>query len=241
MVAALTPEQEQQVFVTEEITRRIAAQELVTSANLRDAVADSAEASRQQLLIEKTIIDESSKAFETRITDTIVNKVDDRLGVITAQFTGQFVAENEAMRATIENSKGVLEAIGGERFQEVSQKLAALDATQLGYVQMLSAMLNAEAAAFRAESVKHGLALHDLYHQLRADEGVPGALTSGPRPETGTSGSRLRVPEPSGWNLDVLKGCDEGFALWRESFDLQAGASGPATRRSSSISACRRR
>ena len=81
------------MFVTEEITRRIAAQELVTSANLRDAVADSAEASRQQFLIEKAIIDESSKAFETRITDTIVNKVDDRLGVITVQVTSQFVAD----------------------------------------------------------------------------------------------------------------------------------------------------
>ena len=70
------------------------------------------------------------------------------------------------MRATVENLKGVLEAIGGDRFQEVSQKLAALDATQLGYVQMLSAMLNAESAALRAESVKHDQALHELHQRL---------------------------------------------------------------------------
>ena len=85
MAAALTPEQ--QAFVTEEITRRIAAQELITSASLRGAVAESAEQARQQFLIEKGIIDEASKAFEARITGEIVNKVDDRLGVVTAQVT----------------------------------------------------------------------------------------------------------------------------------------------------------
>ena len=139
MAAALTLEQ--QAFVTEDITRRIAAQELITSASLQGAVAASAEQARQQFLIEKGIIDEASKASETRITDTIVNKVDDRLRVITIQIseqvTSQLVAENAAMPLTIENLKGVLEAIGGERFQEVSEKHAALDATQLGYVQTL--------------------------------------------------------------------------------------------------------
>jgi hypothetical protein len=56
------------------------------------------------------------------------------------------------MRWTIENLKGLLEAIGGERFQEVSEKLAALDATQCGYVQTLSAMLNAESMTLSGDA-----------------------------------------------------------------------------------------
>ena len=57
--------------------------------------------------------------MEARITSEIVDKVDNRLGVITAQVTSQCVVESEATRATVENLKGVLEAIGGESFQEV--------------------------------------------------------------------------------------------------------------------------
>ena len=120
--------------MTEEIPRRTAAQEPITSASLGGAVAESAEQARQQFLIEKGIIDDASNAFETRSTDTIVDKFDDRLGVIMTQIseqvTSQFAAKNEAMRATAENLKGVLEAICGKRFQEVSEKVAALDATQ---------------------------------------------------------------------------------------------------------------
>ena len=153
MAAALTPEQ--QVFATEEMARRIAAQELVTSANLRDAVADSAEASRQQFLIEKESISQNSMAFEARVTGGIVGQVDERLGVITAQVTSQFMAENEAMRAEILNSKGVMEAIGGKCFQEVSEKLVALDAAQSGNVQILAGMLSAESSTLRSESYKH--------------------------------------------------------------------------------------
>ena len=63
------------------------------------------------------------------------------------------------MRLTIKNLEGVLEDIGGESLQQVSEKFAAFDATQLGYVQTLSAMLNAESVTLRAESSKHDQAL----------------------------------------------------------------------------------
>ena len=89
MAAVLTPEQ--QAFVTEEITRRIAAQEVDTSANLRDAVATTAEASKQQFLIEMQSLSQNMVAFEARLTSGIVGQVDERLGVITAQVTSQFV------------------------------------------------------------------------------------------------------------------------------------------------------
>ena len=59
------------------------------------------------------------------------------------------------MRATVENSKGVLEAIGGERFQEVSDKLVALDASESGHIQMLASMLKAESETLRAKSREH--------------------------------------------------------------------------------------
>ena len=141
--------------------------------------------------------------------------------VFTAQVTSQFVAENEAMRSTVEKLKGVLEAIDGERFQEVSDKLVALDASQSGHIQMLAFMLKAESETLRAESRKHDQALHEPYQRLQAAEV---ALSNSPRPETGSSGSRLGVPDPSGWTLDVLNGRDGGSALCRESFDLQAGS-----------------
>ena len=97
------------MLVTEEITRRIAAQELATSANLRDAVAAAPQDSGQQFLIEKESISQNSVAFEARITNGILGQVDERLGVITAQVPSQFVAENEAMRAEILILKGVME------------------------------------------------------------------------------------------------------------------------------------
>ena len=34
----------------------------------------------------------------------------------------------------------------------------------------------------------------------------------------------MRIPDPSGWKLDVLKGREDGFQLWRESFGHQAGS-----------------
>ena len=82
-------------------------------------------------------------------------------------------------------------------------------------------MLRAESEVLSSESRKHDHALHELYRRLQAAEA---ALSNSSRPETSSSGSRLRVPDPSGWKLDALKGRDDGFSLWRESFDLQAGS-----------------
>ena len=66
------------------ITRRIAAQELITTASEQGAVAESAELVKQHFLIEKRIVDDASRAFEGRIGDAFANKVDDRFEVVTA-------------------------------------------------------------------------------------------------------------------------------------------------------------
>ena len=34
----------------------------------------------------------------------------------------------------------------------------------------------------------------------------------------------MKIPEPVGWKLDVFKGEEDNFAIWRETFDLQAGS-----------------
>ena len=98
------------------------------------------------------------------------------------------------------------------RFQDHSERLVAFDS---GYVTILAGMLNAESTTLRAESYKH----EAHAQRLQAAEA---ALSS--RPWTSSFGSRLRVPDPSGWKLDVLKGREDGFSPWRESFDLQAGS-----------------
>ena len=77
------------------------------------------------------------------------------------------MAENEAMRATVGNPKGVLESIGGERFREVAEKMAALDATQSGHVQIFAGMLNAESVTLRAEPAKHDQALRSQHEALQ--------------------------------------------------------------------------
>ena len=142
-----------QWFVTAEITRRIAAQgELTTS--LRGAVAESAKLVKEQFLIEKNAVDEASRAFDARLVSTLGQRIFDRIGMVTAQVTAQFVVENSETRSTVANLKGVLGAIGGERFQVVAEKAAALDSTQSGHIQMLSGMLPTESGVLRAESVK---------------------------------------------------------------------------------------
>ena len=35
---------------------------------------------------------------------------------------------------------------------------------------------------------------------------------------------RIRIPAPSGWKMSMLKGKDDGFGGWRDSFDLQIGS-----------------
>ena len=61
----------------------------------------------------------------------------------------------------------------------------------------------------------------ELYAKLSVLERT--ARDAGSRPRD-FGGSRLKIADPAGWKLDVLKGRDSGFLLWREGFDLQTGS-----------------
>ena len=65
------------------------------------------------------MIYEKMDKFEPLFKASIVEEVDKRLQEITTAF----VQENKGMKGEIDKLKEVMEAIGGEKFQEVSQAL----------------------------------------------------------------------------------------------------------------------
>ena len=56
---------------------------------------------------------------------TIGVAIDERSNVLVERF----VAENIATRATVDESKVVMEAIGGDKFEAMATKMALLDQT----------------------------------------------------------------------------------------------------------------
>ena len=114
------------------------------------------------------------------------------------------------MRSTVENLKGVLEAIRGEHFLVVAEKMADLDAARSGHIQMLSGMLSAESGVIRAESVRRGQALRSQSHALQAAfnriQSVKEALRSGVGSGQGGRSSKplVRIPNPCTQTTDML-------------------------------------
>ena len=149
MAAALTPEQQR--IVGEEIDRRTAAQDVVTSLKLQVLV----EASKQQFLLETQALDGRMAEVQANLTSEIVGQVDARQSTIVSQFVG----DNTNTRSEIRNLKEVMQAIGGDRFQEVSAKLASLDEANKHHLGLLSTMMRDEASMLRSESAKHEQAL----------------------------------------------------------------------------------
>ena len=75
--------------------------------------------------------------------------------MVTAQVIAQFVAEMGEMFSTVDSLNSVLDAIGGEQFREVAEKMRVLDATQSGGIAMLSGVPLADSGVLRAGSVRH--------------------------------------------------------------------------------------
>ena len=69
--------------------------------------------------------------------------------------------------------------------------------------------------------LQHGRSFAELYGKLTALERTAQEAGSAPRD---FGGSRLKIPDQAGWKFDVLKDREDGFQLWRESFDLQTGS-----------------
>ena len=170
--------------------RCIATQGIVTTASLENAVAKSAADVRQQFPIEKELVSAASKAFEERIVSELTPRVDERIGIVTSRVTELFVAENAEIKLTVQNLEGVLEAIGGERFQQVAAKINAIETVQANRLAVLAQMLAAEAGVLRSEVVKQ--------IEVALGRGVDKVDARGER-----AAPRFCIPGPSGWKLEA--------------------------------------
>ena len=148
---------------------------------------------------------------------TIGVAIDERSNVLVQRF----VAENIAARATMDELKVVMEAIGGDRFEAMASKMALLDQTLLDRRSLLSDMFGKNANELRDCMLAHERSFVELYGKLTVLECSAQEVGSGPR---GFSGFRFKIPDPAGRKLDVLKGRDDGLQLRRERLDLQTGS-----------------
>ena len=114
-----------------------------------------------------------------------------------------------------------MEAIGGDKFEAMASKVAQFDQTLLDRTSMLGDMFGKSSSELGDRMHIHETKFAMVYGKLTALE--RSVQEAGSRPAE-SGGSRLRIPDPAGWKLDVLKGRDDGFFIWREGFDLQTGS-----------------
>ena len=188
----------QQEYVSGEITRRLAVFNHATTA----AVAT-------QFEIEKRDISIASQAFEERITSTIHATVEGRQSVLNEQLIAAFVHKNAEMRKAEESLKFVMEAIGGEKFGGVSVKMANLDKSQSHNVALLRDMFGKNTNDLRDRMPAHDRSFQEAF--VRLDRIEQSARVDLPRGDGGSS--RLKIPDPAGWKLQILKGREDGFQL----------------------------
>ena len=120
----------QHEYVSGEITRRLAVFNDATTASFRGVVEESRAVVATQLVIEKLDISVAFQALEERIVATINATIDECSTVLSDRFTAAFVYENLEMPKAVDSMKAVMEAIGGEQFQEGAAKMADLDKNQ---------------------------------------------------------------------------------------------------------------
>ena len=114
-MAALTVYQ--RALVAAKVGRCAATRGIATIASLENAVAKSVAHVGQQFLKDRELVSAASKAFEERIFSELTSRVYERIGIVTSRVTEVFIAEKAEMTFAVQNLEGVLEAIGGERFQ----------------------------------------------------------------------------------------------------------------------------
>ena len=99
--------------------------------------------------------------------------------------------------------------------------MADLDNSQSQNVALLSTMLGNTSNELRDWMPTHKRSFQEAFGRLNKLE--QSARDGAPSPRVGGF-SRLKIPNPAGWKLEILKGREDGFHLWRESFDLQTGS-----------------
>ena len=124
MAAALIPAQQE--YVSGEITRQLAVFNDATTTSLQGVVEESRAAVATQFVIEKRDISSASQAFEECIVATINATIDERSTVLNEQLAAAFVYKNLEMRKAVDSMKIVMEAIGGEQFQDVARRWQTL-------------------------------------------------------------------------------------------------------------------
>ena len=217
MAAVLTPAQQE--YVSAEITRPLAmfhdAMTATFTASLQCAVDDSKALVTRHFVIEKTEFSLASEALEARIMSTIGATIDERSAVLSGQITAAFIFENAEMRASVDGMKTVMEAISGDQFEEMARKMADLDKLQSQNVAMLGTMFSSASNELRDKALAQDGAMDTLFRRLNeVDQKLLMAASSGAgsAQDRGFQ-SKLRIPDPSGWKFDVLKGRDDGVNL----------------------------
>ena len=114
--------QAQGELIGSEITRRLAVFQDAMTAIRQAAVEEAMGSVASQMAIEKAQLHSASEVMEARIMGTIGVAIDEHSNVLVEQF----VVENVATRANVDELKVVTEAIGGDKFEAMASKMGCL-------------------------------------------------------------------------------------------------------------------
>ena len=127
-----------------------------------------------------------------------------------ASIAAAFVYQNAERRKAVVSIKTVMEAMGGEKFEDVATKMAELDKSHSHNVALLSDMFGKNTNDLRDRLLAHDRSFQEAVGRL--DRIEQSARVDQPR---GHGGSSCRkIPDPAGWKFEILKSREDGFALW---------------------------
>ena len=88
----------------------------------------------------------------------------------TVQCNGQLfalcVSENAEMRASVDGMKSVMEAIGGEKLEEMARKMADLDKLQSQNAAMLGTMFTGASNGLRDKALAQDWTMDTIFRRL---------------------------------------------------------------------------
>ena len=155
--------------------------------------------------------------------------LDGRIQKICDDTIAQFTASQaqgaqlvETLRASVDAMGSKLEATSDGKLAQVAEALSTSAAREEGRMVYMRAEISQLAAELRGAGLAMQQEIVGLTTKVETIEHMPtgGGGNGGDR---AARGSRLRVPDPSGWKIEILKK-DDNFPAWRETFDLQAGS-----------------